>query len=98
MTHGKVGEGQQRSRVHPWTSAAVTALAGGGEQRLLHLTQDGIRPLIWWLALHARGPGKGGGGSAALAGTSVDICGGDGAGRGGGSSARFAWLASGSGH
>jgi hypothetical protein len=25
-----VGEGQQRSRVHPWTSAAVTALAGEG--------------------------------------------------------------------
>ncbi len=28
--------------------------------------------------------GKGGGGSAVLAGTSVDVCGGDGAGRGGG--------------
>jgi hypothetical protein len=28
--------------------------------------------------------GKGGGGSAALAGASVDVCGGDGAGRGGG--------------
>jgi hypothetical protein len=27
---GKVGEGQQRSRAHPWTSAVVTALAGGG--------------------------------------------------------------------
>ena len=26
----KVGEGQQRSRVHPWTSAAVLAPAGGG--------------------------------------------------------------------
>ena len=25
-----MGEGQQHSRVHPWTSAAVTALAGGG--------------------------------------------------------------------
>ena len=25
-----MGEGQQRSRVHPWTSTAVTALAGGG--------------------------------------------------------------------
>ncbi len=27
---GKVGEGQQCSRAHPWTSAAVTALAGEG--------------------------------------------------------------------
>ncbi len=26
----KVGEGQQRLRVHPWTSAAVMAPAGGG--------------------------------------------------------------------
>ena len=26
----KVGEGQQCSRVHPWTSAAVMAPAGGG--------------------------------------------------------------------
>ncbi len=26
----KVGEGQQRSRVHPWTSAAMMAPAGGG--------------------------------------------------------------------
>jgi hypothetical protein len=42
--------------------------------------------------------GKGGGGSAALMGTSVDVCGGDGAGRGGGSGACFALLASGSGH
>ncbi len=25
-----MGEGQQRLRVHPWTSAAVTALAGEG--------------------------------------------------------------------
>ncbi len=25
-----MGEGQQRSQAHPWTSAAVTALAGGG--------------------------------------------------------------------
>jgi hypothetical protein len=28
---GKVGEGEQRLRAHPWTSAAVTALAGEGE-------------------------------------------------------------------
>ncbi len=41
--------------------------------------------------------GKGGGGSAVLAGASVDICGGDGASRGGGSGACFALLASGSG-
>ncbi len=27
----KVGEGQRHLRAHPWTSAAVTALAGGGE-------------------------------------------------------------------
>jgi hypothetical protein len=26
----KVGEGQQRSRVHPWMSAAVMTPAGGG--------------------------------------------------------------------
>jgi hypothetical protein len=26
----KVGDGQRLSQVHPWTSAAVTALAGGG--------------------------------------------------------------------
>ncbi len=38
--------------------------------------------------------GKGGGGSAVLAGASVDVCGGDGAGRGG-SGTCFALLASG---
>ncbi len=41
--------------------------------------------------------GKGGGGSAALPGASVDVCGGDGASRGGGSGTCFALLASGSG-
>jgi hypothetical protein len=40
--------------------------------------------------------GKGGGGSAVLAGASVDVCGGDGAGRGGRSGTCFALLASGS--
>ncbi len=30
----EVVEGQQLSRVHPWTSAAVMVPAGGGERRL----------------------------------------------------------------
>jgi hypothetical protein len=38
----KVGEGQQRLRAHPWTSAAVTALAGGGELRSLCLARVGV--------------------------------------------------------
>jgi hypothetical protein len=54
----KVGEGQQRSRAHPWTSAAVTALAGGGEQRSLCLARVGVGPLTRWLALHACSPGQ----------------------------------------
>ncbi len=39
--------------------------------------------------------GKDWGGSAALAGASLDVCGGDGAGRGGGRGTCFAMLASG---
>ncbi len=33
----KMGEGQRHSLVHPWTSAAVTALAGGGKAALASL-------------------------------------------------------------
>ena len=68
--------------------------AGRGGTVLLAL----LGSLTRWLALRTRGPrAKVGGGSAALAGASVDVCGGDGVGRGEGSGACFAWLASGLG-
>ncbi len=54
----KVGEGQQRLRVHPWMSAAVTAPAGGGEQRLLCSACVRVRPPTHQLALRACGPGR----------------------------------------
>ena len=56
-------------------------VAGGGQRRLLRLACVRVRPLMRWLALRARDPGQGGGGSAALAGASGDVCGSDGAGR-----------------
>ena len=60
----KVGEGQRRSRAHPWRSAAVTAPAGGGSGTCFALPTSGSGRRR--IALAAQGGGKGG--TAALAG------------------------------
>ncbi len=54
---------------HPWMSgaAAVATVAGGGQRRLLCLACVGVGQLTCRLALHARSPGRQGGGEAALA-------------------------------
>jgi hypothetical protein len=50
----KVGEGQRRSRAHPWMSAAVTAPAGGGERHLLCSARVRVGPPTH----RACGPGR----------------------------------------
>ncbi len=73
---------------HLWTSAAATAavaLAGRGAAALALLGSHWGRAAdAVARAAHLQPRAKvGGGGSAALAGISVDVCGGNGAGRGG---------------
>ncbi len=76
--------GLRRGRVADALAHAARSqprVAGGGQRCLLCLAPVGVRPLMRWLALRARNPGQGGGGSAALASASVDVCGSDSAGR-----------------
>jgi hypothetical protein len=63
----KVEKGQWCSRAHPWTSVAVTALAGGGSGACFALLESGSGRQRIGLPCALAAQGGGEGGTAALA-------------------------------